>query len=65
MKTIIHDGAQFQLFAQSFKSQAGVTADISSVWPLANHPEPHRLLQLTLPKEGWLRLADFAKECAG
>ncbi len=64
MQHLIHDAAGFRLDATvTHHPIAGPTLEIHSTWPKANHPEPHRLLSLTLPVESFLRLAELiAKE---
>ena len=58
MKHIIHDAPGFKLeVAVSHHPISGPTVEIFSIWPRANHPDPHRLLSLTLPPESLLRLA--------
>lgn len=58
MKHLIHDGAGFQVeVAISHHPICGPTVEIFSTWPLANYPEPHRLLSLTLPPHSLRRLA--------
>lgn len=69
MKHLVHDAAGFQLEVSiSHHLICGPTVELFSTWPKANHPEPHRLLSLTLPPESLQRLAsviDRAARAAG
>ncbi len=58
MTHLIHDAPGFQVSATiTHHPTCGPTLQIHTVWPTANHPEPHRLLSLTLPPESFARLA--------
>jgi hypothetical protein len=58
MKQTIHDAPGFILeVAVSHHSTTDPTVELFSIWPRANHPDPHRLLSLTLPPESLIRLA--------
>ena len=58
MKQLIHDAPGFQLTASiTHHPICGPTLQLHTVWPTANHPEPHRLLSLTLPPESFVWLA--------
>jgi len=61
----IHDAPGFKLeVAVSYHPASGHTIEFYSTWPTANHPEPHRLLSLTLPGSSFHRLAKvLEKEC--
>lgn len=60
MKSIIvHDDAGFKVVATSHDHNLHPTVDIHTIHPTANHPEPHRKLQLTLPRSAFHKLADF------
>lgn len=65
----VHDSASFQLDVKvSHHPNSGTTVEFLSTWPKANHPEPHRLLSLTLPPESLHKLArtiDQAAQAAG
>ena len=66
MKHTIHDAPGFKLeVAVSHHPISGPTVEIFSVWPRANHPDPHRLLSLTLPAESLIRLAKVLEDAAG
>lgn len=56
---LIHDAPGYKLEA-AFTSNpiTGLTLELHSTWPTANHPEPHRLLSLTLPPDSFARLAE-------
>jgi hypothetical protein len=58
MKQTIHDTPGFRLeIAASQHPISGPTIELFSTWPKANHPDPHRLLSLTLPPESLRQLA--------
>lgn len=58
-RTIVHDAEGFRLeIVVSQHPVTGATVEFFSTWPKANHPEPHRLLSLTLPADSLQRLAD-------
>lgn len=61
MKHLIHDAPGFRLEVGVTRDAHGnATLEFFSTWPRANHPEPHRLLTLTLPTESFARLAKAA-----
>lgn len=60
MKYPIHDAPGYKLEATfTCHPITGPTLELHSTWPTANHPEPHRLLSLTLPPESFARFAQF------
>lgn len=66
MKYIIHDAPGFKLEAVvTHHPITGPTVELFSTWPRANHPEPHRLLSLTLPPDSFGRLAEVLSKEAG
>ena len=65
MKHTIHDAPGFKLeIAVSHHPISGPTIEIFSIWPRANHPDPHRLLSLTLPPESLIRMAKVLEAAA-
>ena len=59
MKYLIHDAPGFRLEIDVTRDPyCGTTLEFVSTWPKANHPDPHRLLSLTLPQESLLLLAE-------
>ncbi len=60
MEHLIHDAPGFQVSAIiTHHPTCDPTLQLYTVWPTANHPEPHRLLSLTLPPESFARLAEL------
>jgi hypothetical protein len=59
LKRVIHSTPEFILEAIATHGIGGTTVEFFSTWPKANHPEPHRLLCLTLPKESLEALTSF------
>ncbi len=54
----VHDAPGFKLDIRvTHDPYAGPTVEFFSTWPRANHPEPHKLLSLTLPPESFAELA--------
>jgi hypothetical protein len=65
MKHLIHDAPGFRLEAVITRDPyCGTTVELFSTWPKANHPDPHRLLTLSLPAESFHRLAEVARTAA-
>lgn len=65
MKHTVHDAPGFKLEVAVFHHPiSGPTVEIMSTWPKANHPDPHRLLSLTLPPESLIRLARVLEAAA-
>ncbi len=66
MNYVVHDAPGYKLEAVvSHHPISGSTVEIFSTWPEANHPDPHRLLSLTLPPESLLSLAKAFELAAG
>ena len=65
MKHTIHDAPGFKLeVAVSHHPISGPTVEIFSIWTRANHPDPHRLLSLTLPPDSLIKLARVLESAA-
>mgnify|MGYP000855259221 CR=1 FL=1 len=62
MKHLIHDAPGYRLEVAITHTSAGPTVEFISTWPMANHPEPHRLLTLTLPPDAFVKLADVLRQ---
>jgi hypothetical protein len=61
----VHDAPGFKLDIRvTHDPYAGPTVEFFSTWPKANHPEPHKLLSLTLPPESFAQLANILREIA-
>lgn len=59
MNFVIHDAPGYCLEANvTDHPTTGPSLELLSTWPTANHPQPHRLISLTLPPESFARLAD-------
>lgn len=59
MNFVIHDAPGYCLEANvTDHPTTGTSLELLSTWPTANHPDPHRLISLTLPPESFARLAD-------
>lgn len=66
MKYLIHDAPGYRLEAVVTQHLiAGTTLELYSTWPKANHPDPHRMIVLTLPPESFVRLGEVIKACCG
>lgn len=52
----IHASAAYRVDAQVTHHVCGSTLVLTSLWPGANHPEPHKLLTLTLPADDLVKL---------
>ncbi len=64
-KHLIHDAPGYRLEAVvSHHPIAGSTFELYSTWPTVNHPEPHRMITLTLPRESYASLASVFEELA-
>lgn len=62
---IVHDAEGFRLeIAITHHPITGSTVEFFSTWPKANHPEPHRLLSLTLPAESLKCIAGMMEDAA-
>lgn len=66
--TVIHELPQsehnpgYQLFGAVIVSVDGnKTLELSSVVPGAKHPDPHKLVSVTLPHDGFSRLIELLK----
>lgn len=58
MKHCIHDAPGYRLEAiATHHPISGTSLELYSTWPRANHPEPHRMITLTLPQESFANLA--------
>jgi hypothetical protein len=65
MKHLIHDAPGYKLeLVVTHHPVSGPTVEFFSTWPRATHPDPHRLLSLTLPNDSLLRLAGAIAEAA-
>ena len=59
MNFVIHDGPGYCLEANvTDHPTTGTSLELLSTWPTAHHPDPHRMISLTLPPESFARLAD-------
>jgi hypothetical protein len=54
---LIHDDPGYRLMADITHSRTGPTLTLTTVFPCARHPDPHRLAQLNLPPDSLQRLA--------
>ena len=62
---IVHDAKNLRLEAVvTHHPISGATFELHSTWPMANHPEPHRMITLTLPPESFANLARVLAEAA-
>jgi hypothetical protein len=58
MKHLILDAPGYRLEAiTTYHPITGTSLELYSTWPTANHPEPHRMITLTLPPESFANLA--------
>ncbi len=65
MLLTVHDAPGFKLDIRvTSDPYVGPTVEFYSTWPKANHPDPHRLLSLTLPRESLRTLADVLARAA-
>ncbi len=65
MKHLIHDAPGYRLEAVvTHHPITGSTFELHSTWPAANHPEPHRMITLTLPTESYAALAKVLEDLA-
>ncbi len=65
MKHLIHDTPGNRLEAVvTHHPITGSTVELHSTWPRANHPEPHRMITLTLPAESYRALAKVLEDLA-
>lgn len=65
MKHLIHNAEGFKVEVKVTKHpRIDPTVEFISTWPKANHPEPHKLLSLTLPPESFAQLANILQEMA-
>lgn len=56
---LIHSDPAYRLEAAvTHHPITGATVELYSTWPKANHPEPHRLISLTLPEGAFERFRD-------
>jgi hypothetical protein len=63
MRHLIHDAPEYRLEAViSHHPISGHTVELFTTWPKANHPEPHKVLSLTLPPESFARLAQVLEQ---
>lgn len=64
MKYLIHDAPGYRLEAVVTRHPiTGSTLELYSTWPGANHPDPHRLVTLTLPVESFARFCEVIDIC--
>lgn len=65
MKHCIHDSANYRLeVVVTNHPITGPNVEFFSTWPKANHPDPHRMLALSLPPESLGRLASVLSAAA-
>lgn len=65
MTITIHDTPGYRLELRATEHpRFGTTLELFTTWPQANHPEPHRLLTLTLPRDAFARLAEALRHLA-
>ncbi len=64
-KHLIHDAPGYRLEAVvTHHPITGPTLELYATWPTANHPDPHRMITLTLPAESYAALAKVLDDLA-